>query len=247
MDKLEKHIKQKLEKREITPSPRAWDRISEGLGTETRKSANKTYWWMVAAGFAALVVLSLGILINNEDPLEGSGNSVLVEGKNTTVNESENQLGTLPENKATVSVREERAAIESEVPESGMAIKEITHQNQNTTDELVALKETPQEKVLEVPLKDKIIEDKLEEVLAQVNDMENNAITVSDAEIDSLLMVAQRELLATKVFKEDGKVDAVALLNEVEMELYDDARNPLFIKLREGFFKLRTAVADRNN
>ena len=244
---MEKHIKQKLEKREITPSPRAWNRISEGLGTETRKSANKIYWWMVAAGFAALVVLSLGILINNKGPLEGSGNSVLVEGKNTTVNDSENQLGAPPENKAIVSVGEERAAIEIEVPESGMAIKEITHQNQNTTDELVALKETPQEKVLEVPLKDKIIEDKLEEVLAQVNDMENNAITVSDEEIDSLLMVAQRELLTTKVFKEDGKVDAVALLNEVEMELYDDARNPLFIKLKEGFFKLRTAVADRNN
>lgn len=244
---MEKHIKQKLEKREIAPSPRAWNRISEGLGTETRTSANKIYWWMVAAGFAALIVLSVGILINNKEPLEGGGNSILVEGKNTTVNDSENELGTPPENKAIVSLGEEKPAIESKVPESGMAIKEISHQNNNTTDELVALKETPQEKVLEVPLKDKIIEDKLEEVLAQVNDMENNAITVSDAEIDSLLMVAQRELLATKVFKEDGKVDAVALLNEVEMELYDDARNPLFIKLKEGFFKLRTAVADRNN
>ena len=91
------------------------------------------------------------------------------------------------------------------------------------------------------------ITNKLEEVLAQVNTMEDNSIAVSDEEIDSLLMAAQKELLAGKAFEENGKVDAMALLNEVELELYDDERNPLFIRLKEGFFRLRTAVADRNN
>ena len=42
-------------------------------------------------------------------------------------------------------------------------------------------------------------------------------------------------------------VDAMALLAEAETEMDQTFREQLFIKLKNGFNKVRTAVADRNN
>ena len=50
-----------------------------------------------------------------------------------------------------------------------------------------------------------------------------------------------------RLFKADNTVDAVALLNEVEVELDQSFRDQIFDRLKTGFMKVRTALADRNN
>ena len=98
-----------------------------------------------------------------------------------------------------------------------------------------------------VSKEDAIIAEKLDAVIAKVSSMEADNALVSDAEVDSLLRIAQQEILTDKIWQQDGKVDAMALLNEVEGELDKTFRDQLFEKLKDGFFKVRTAVADRNN
>jgi UDP-N-acetylglucosamine pyrophosphorylase len=100
-----------------------------------------------------------------------------------------------------------------------------------------------------VPTKsqDFMINQKVNEVLATVINLESEAIQVSEAEVDSLLRAAQFDILKEKVFQDNGKVDAMALLSEVETELDQTFRDKIFTKLKEGLFKARTAVADRNN
>lgn len=243
MDKLEKHIKNTLGNREISPSPEAWNKIAGELKTGNTTSTKKTYWWAIAATLAVLVVLSLA-LFKGQSPAETNPGievvrtnkkekeSILIQEENAIVIEDSK---TLEEIIPGVSTDEEKPLMEDEIFENPVEVVQTE----------VSKEQEPLKDIKEVS--DLAINNKLEEVLAQVNTMENNAITVSDAEIDSMLIAAQRELLTAKALNESGKVDAMALLNEVELELYDDERNPLFIRLKEGFFKLRTAVADRNN
>ena len=89
---------------------------------------------------------------------------------------------------------------------------------------------------------------KANEVLEQVTFLEQkNEIEITDAEVDSLLRNAQEEILNEKRFTLDGKVDAMALLTEVEDELDASFRGQIFEALKGSYLKLRTAVADRNN
>lgn len=246
MDKLEKHIRQKLGKRELEPSPEAWERIASQLGTPQKTSSNRTLWWAIAAGFIALLVLSIGLFNSQdsipeaetivdaeaveEDPKEDKAPFVDKMDEKVVVIEKEGM-----DNKITVVVEQEQLPIISIEDDEDSAV--------------VALNPIEQEKSPEMPreISDQRISDKLKEVLAQVTALESQAIEVSDVEVDSLLRAAQKELLGDKALQQNGKIDAMALLNEVELELFDDSRNPLFIRLKEGFFKLRTAVADRNN
>ena len=108
------------------------------------------------------------------------------------------------------------------------------------------------------PLKDKAIEEdkdfketidkKIEELIAQVDSMESIDNTVSDAEIDALLAQAQKEVITERIFNEKTKrVDANALLMDVEAELDRPLPEKVFEALKDGFLKAREAIADRNN
>lgn len=242
MDKLEKHIKNQLQNREISPSPEAWEKIARELKPERSTSPKRTYWWAIAASIVGSIVLSVRFF-SPQDSIEAPKEVIVIQEGNT----EEETLETLEGKHSDINLEKSREELVLEVP---MDKKSDKGPNDIGTIAQVAKNEVSndQESLKDIKeVTDLDIADKLEEVLAQVNSMENNSITVSDEEIDSLLMAAQREILAEKTLGENGKVDALALLNEVELELYDDQRNPLFIKLKEGFFKLRTAVADRNN
>ena len=76
--------------------------------------------------------------------------------------------------------------------------------------------------------------------------LEKNNTWVTDAEVNQLLRQAQEEILATKVLRYDNSVDATALLADVEGELDKSFRDQSFDALKDGFVKVRTAVADRN-
>ena len=98
----------------------------------------------------------------------------------------------------------------------------------------------------ELQLPEKIITDKVMEIVAQVDVLEQHS-KVTEAEVDSLLKRAQQEILQEKIFKTHTSVDALALLTAVEDELDQSFRDQIFNSLKAGFLKVRTAVADRNN
>ena len=84
-------------------------------------------------------------------------------------------------------------------------------------------------------------------MLATVLNLESESNQVTDVEVDSLLRAAQFDILKEKVFQDNGKVDAMALLVEVEDEIDQSFREKIFKKLKDGLFKARTAIANRNN
>ena len=112
--------------------------------------------------------------------------------------------------------------------------------NDNVNDKVIKADAVPN-------AKEQLINAKIAEIVAQVNLLENSNLPVSSIEVDSLLRQAQQEILTDKIFNQEGKVDAMALLNEVEGELDQTFREQIFETLKVGFLKVRTAVADRNN
>src|SRR5690606_9896127 len=108
----------------------------------------------------------------------------------------------------------------------------------DSTNEL----KTPEELVVETTE-----EKKVTEIVSHFKTLQNSGKEITEAMVDSLLIQAQRELALERTFKDStGKVDAMALLNEVENDLDKSLRDKVFEALQEGFIVVKTAVADRN-
>jgi len=246
-DKFEKHIKEQFKDREIQPSANAWEKISSELNSDTSKK-KPGYLWM---GIAASVMVLIGIALfyfNGSDDV----NEIQFEVVDT------NNKKTLEEKKSTESVpfleKEPEAVVKNDVEKinSGVAKKQESIKNKEiitVEDEIeVASVEraVPEKKGDELEISDDIINTKVAGIVAQLDVLEQYS-TVTDAEVDSLLKMAQQEILREKIFKTDKSVDALALLTEVEGELDQSFRDQIFNSLKASFIKVRTAVADRNN
>ncbi|MDC6384260.1 hypothetical protein D2V93_00035 [Flagellimonas taeanensis] len=246
MDKLEKHIKEKLEERTITPSPGAWDKIASQLDAAPKKKGKKWQVYAMAASFVGILLLSLlfvnkGKTIPEIQVVEEKVDQIDMEKKNETQSPRQELTKTLPVQEETKVVNNGLEPMPEENPKG-------------FTDELpisqpvLAQEETKQlERDKLIKESDALITQKVEEVVAQVQHMEGLNRGVSDAEVDSLLREAQKQIMADKLFPKNGSVDAMTLLAEVEEELDESFRDQIFDALKEGYFKLRTAVADRNN
>lgn len=242
-NKFEKQLKEQLQKREIEPSNKTWDRISQQLeGSETPKS-KRFQWYGIAAGFIGILFISV-LYFTSEEP------SADAETEVTNVTKDYIPLNRTPEIIQEEKLSDEDAIVETKLREEKIIEKTSQpHPDRSVTDALVSSKnEESKEKKVSVPLNtsDEIIHEKIAEIVTQVEVLEKENVTVTDAEIDSLLRAAQREILEDKIFRKDRSVDAMALLADVEGELDRSFRDQIFDALKDGFLKVRTAVADRN-
>jgi hypothetical protein len=239
MDKLEKHIKDKLEERTIAPSKGAWDKIASQIKGPSPKKRTPWSIYAVAASVVGVVLVSV-YFFTNESPRVDENQVVETETKTGVITEPEQTTG-----KESMEESIEVAVIEAD--------SKITEENPTMdADNPISNGALVQEET-KAPLKDELlinsdalIAQKVEEVVAQVELMEHAHQDVTDAEVDSLLRAAQRQILTDKLFTESGSVDAMSLLAEVEDELDETFRDQIFDALKSGYLKLRTAVADRN-
>ena len=99
-----------------------------------------------------------------------------------------------------------------------------------------------------VSQKESLEDQKVSEIVAQINELKSKGQTVTDADIDALLEKAQREITFQTILKEDTRtVDASALLQDVESDLQKSFRNKIFEALKNSYETVKTAVAERNN
>lgn len=241
MEKLEKHIKDKLEARQISPSPRAWEKIAAQTVQAPTKRGNRKLVYFIAAGFIGLLLTSI-FFFRKDTPVQ----EIQLAEQDIQIDS-----GDAPKNDAVVLETEEQQvevasdSVEGHAGSVGSNL-EIPQMESIT---LADNDETPQTPIQDSFLEENnsLITEKINEVVAQVRLLESVNTEVSDAEVDSLLRAAQRDILSEQLFTPEGGVDAMALLTEVEDELDESFRDQIFDALKDGYFKLRTAVADRNN
>ncbi|WP_420321729.1 hypothetical protein [Flagellimonas sp.] len=241
MEKLEKHIKKTLEERRIAPSSQAWERVSGQIKVADKPSGSRRVMYAVAASFIGIVLVSV-LFYRTETPSNDTRQVVDNENPPKEIDQPNKNVPTpleIEEDQTKIAVVEmEKTAIEnSDVDQVAFSVSE-----KKTSEEIK--NEPLKDGILNVP--DGLISQKVNEVVAQVILLETMNNNVSDAEVDSLLRAAQQQILSEKLFDSD-RVDAMALLTQVEDELDESFRDQIFDALKDGYFKLRTAVADRNN
>ncbi len=240
--KFEEHIKEKLDKREIQPSPRAWDEIASKLNTQPQKRQKNLVWYAVAASFIGILVVSLFYFNNN-----GTFNEVspeVVDSENKEVPQTNSRTVQEEASNNAIVVSSEKGNEKETFPAA--ALKGDVKSPKGT--ELLIGEElnSGNEKIVASTDAEEILNAKIAEVIAIVDQLNSSNHAVTDNEIDSLLRQAQRDILRDKLLGEEKTVSAMALLSEVEDELDMSFRDQIFESLKNGYFKVRTAVADRN-
>lgn len=245
--KFEEDMRDTLEKRSIQPSKNAWNKLASNLDTKEKKNNKKPFWWFgIAASFIGIIWISTVFFNTNVEIIE----PVIVDSQ-TIIEETPTQI-IEEETKsdaailiAEVSVQEEPklqegASInEIESPQKVEKIKVL--ENPTIEEELVAV-QTKESK----PLTSE--EQKIEEVVAQIIELQSQNERVTDAEIDALLFKAQNEIrMKNSADVEIISVSAYALLMDVEQELDPSFRNKVFDLLKENYNSVKNTIAQRND
>lgn len=244
-NKFDKKIKGLFEDRTIQPSTRAWGAVQEQLNQPSKNNTRSRTWLLMAASVAAILFVSIfywsqeevTLPVNEvvEQPVE-SEPKIHQESNRVIEKILENEKETLASRPQTIEgdKLEQSSSPRKTSPEALLNEKAV---NRNVVEYV------PIEKI---PSNNPVIDAKVEELIAEIKQIELNRTALTDAEVDSLLSEARNEILNTRIKKSDGSVDAMALLADVEMELDRSFRDELFDALKDRFIRVRTALADRN-
>lgn len=262
--KFEEQLKEKLEQRRIEPSVDSWNKLSNKLDANEDNKNNKGFWWIGIAATVTGVLLALTFVFkSNTEIVE----PIIVDTKKETSIEKKDlqHLDVLNENTAVAIEESENKTKKNQEKETQKLsiktpLKAIIKEQQ---DALILNKEN--EGVAEVntkinleQAKNNTIEtspellsfesQKVNEVVAQIQKLQQENNEVTSQEIDALLEAAQKEITMRKLYNEvTNAVDANALLQSVEDDLDLSFRNKVFSAIKSGYETVKTAVAERNN
>ena len=234
---FEKHLKQKLDSREITPSKSAWEKVAEEL-PEAAPSGSNINWYLMAAVITGLLV-ALAYFVKPGDSIE----TISVERSIAdSADEEENATDIeRPASTLVPAVIVEQNTLETEVFTDNEAPSEIIQPDKQEVavseeQELWDEEETISQEIVTV-------QEPLEEQSAQ--DTSKEAIT--DVEVEKLLLQAKQRIAKRESSEESREVDAAQLLARAEEEVEDSFRDRIFERMKDGFVIVKSAVASRNN
>jgi len=261
---FEENIREKLEGREIQPSAETWKKLSSQLDTNDQKKDSKIIWYAIAASFVGIIIVASVFFSRQEQLVENDLDFV-------EVNTSEgNKLEDLQEINSVNLKKDEAETIASEdiepiklelnkveiIEKPIQKKKEVLVQKNSVskTSEAIAkldipvLKESikPETKKPVLSEEETIMNAKVAEVIAKLEQLKINKTSISVEELDGLLANAQKEIQNQRLLS-SKKVDPAALLGDVEMELEQSFRDKVYYALGDGFQFIKSAVVERNN
>jgi len=259
--KFEDHIKEKLEQRRLPPSINAWETLQNKLEAKQASKSNKTFWWLgIAASFIGILIVA-SVFFNKKNDNTIEQNVVDIE----EVQEPKAMDRTIIQNK----VEEEITTEKSKVVKEALKTKKSSAENPSKLKTLIQQKQKELVKgdnkdalaQFETASPNDLIENnikaetqlsyenlKIQEVVAQVLALKKANNTVSEAEINKLLDQAQRDIVLHNLYNDSTKkVDANALLQDVEADLEQSFRDRAFKAIKSGYNYVKTTVAERNN
>ncbi|SDB55631.1 hypothetical protein SAMN03097699_2114 [Flavobacteriaceae bacterium MAR_2010_188] len=255
--KFEENMRESLEKRTIQPSTASWDKLSEKLDNDHLKNNGNRFWWLGIAA-ALIVMVSAGYMFfqDNDSNIDAPQ---MVEVEKTKVPEDDNadssKLNEIQEDLVTAQESTEVANVNSPIVEK---LKERATKVQTKAKGYIAEEESenPNTATLladqqpKAELSSELSAEalKINEVVAEIKKLQQDNISVTEREIDSLLKSAQKELINKRIYNANTRiVDADALLQDVEADLQDSFREKVFDALKNSYETVKTAVVQRNN
>ncbi len=273
-NKFEEIARSKFEEREIQPSAASWSKLDAMLeNASPSKKNNGINWFAIAAVFIGFVVIASFVFNETEFSSssdlvnEGSTNEVLKNEKefyNIQQKEllgNQNQQGVV----VTSATNEEKNSIVGEIKKS-LKSNDVQTKNErvvstnptkkNTKTSIILIKNSKETIASTKALNDTSVEKELENESNRqfANPNSSNQLiqnpkqveTVAITDIDLLLKNAQEKIAKQRVASSE-KVDAIALLGDVEIEMQQTLQDKFFYALGEGFDYVKTSFVDRRN
>ena len=258
--KFEDNLKEKLEQRRLQPSTAAWDKLQNKLETNQAKKSNKTFWRLgIAASFVGVLIV-VSVFFNKKEDNTIEQNIVDIEDTKIPNKSDSNISNELEQEVVLEEPKIDKATLKTikKASEKASELKAQIQQNQKklikeTYKDVLTQVETEslnniKENSIKAEAKLSFEDLKLQEVVAKVQELKKANNTVSEAEINALLDQAQKEIALHKLYNESTKkVDANALLQDVEADLEQSFRDRAFKAIKSGYNYVKTTVAERNN
>lgn len=257
---FEEHIREKLQDRELKPSEATWDQLSSQLDQEML-SNNPGWRWMAIAASLIGILLMITMVFNTSEmenadniveentiPQESSdAPSPKLEASEVVLATQISEENNTKQNSEVATTKEDVVIEEKIKPQQKVAplVEDLSRLEEGDIAkedyDTNKLKETLDESAL-------FMNNKVNEVVASVQAIQQKNDSVTVAEVEALLATANREIANRRILESStSKIDPVMLLSDVEKELERSFRDKVFKILGEGFEQVRTAVAERNN
>lgn len=244
MELKENNIKEKLEKRRITPSDEAWNKLETKLDGQKQKS-KKGFWWIGIAASFLLGILISGLFYSNQNTEK---TTKIANGKQDVQTVKETTPSVFPKLK---EIKPEPIQFEI-TPLASNTIKKESRKidsPQIVKSQPIPAKVKPKE---EAPKFNETTQetDDLNVVIASIMEKaktQSQTHEVTDAEIDKLIREAQFRIKAESAFKASkNTVNANVLLQEVEFEMDKSLKDRVFKAIKDGLHKAKIMVASRD-
>ncbi|MEZ4801816.1 MAG: hypothetical protein R2797_03520 [Gelidibacter sp.] len=254
--KQEEQMRDKLEKRVLQPSPESWATLSKRLDAEQKNKNKSLFWWFGIAASIIGIVFVTAMYFNNTS--FENNTPTIVNSNDNVIQKEEIQKGEFKKEEVAVEdikpvehspkETEQKSNAKTNLPKKSQLLNQIP-QEQIVAQVQHSSSKTSTDKVSEIKTSELTFEEqKVKDVVAIIKDLKTNGKTVTDAEIDSLLKRAQKEILSNRLYNETTRtVDANVLLQDVEADLQQSFRSKVFEALQSGYESVKTAVAQRNN
>ncbi|MDB9782412.1 hypothetical protein OAE07_01425 [Winogradskyella sp.] len=254
--KFEEQLKEKLDKRTLSPSVNSWSKLSQRLDEEENKSKNSIYLWLsIAAGLLIMLAVSVQFFSKNETEKAIEGvveENVLDKLEDFKTNNADSQK------RFELSTEDHRLDLEKENKLEQSKIinyKAVTPKKENTKSQLA---KNNNNAVLKTPIiegasimksqeitKSLVLKNTVASTLKSLN---AESKLVLDKEVDSLLKLANTVLFNDDLQKSTIKtVDANALLLSVEEDMGQSFRSKVFEALEGSYKTLKTRVVTRKD
>ena len=249
---FENKIKDKLDERMLKPSTDAWGKLSNRLANQDKKNNKKPYWWLGLAASIVGVLFVVSPFLNNDTKVNDAPKivntpEVIQQSKTNRVVVDNDEV---IDNVEDVQVKAKRETIQKVEAQKLVNTKKEQELVASVIELTIVSKEkTNSVATAELPKKHMTFEkQKIQDVIAQVQNMQDKNIVITDADIEVLLQEAQKEIKRNRLYNETtGVVDANALLQDVEAELNQSFRSKVFEALKSSYNSVKTAVAQRND
>src|SRR5690606_32751610 len=229
----------------------AWNRLSGRLEAAPKKKNNSSYWWLGLA--ASLVgVLLVTTFFSNKENTDLNNPVEIVETPKSTEKKPENNTNQEATKIAETSATTYKSDSNNELPTQEQETQNLQPNNETVIANNKANLNEGLNKEIKTPLNEvpktlSFEAQKVQDVVAQIQTLKDDNNEVTDAEVEALLLAAQKEINQKRLYNAQGKVDAQLLLASVEAEIDQSFREKVFEALKDGLITVKSAVANRNN
>lgn len=225
-NKLEQEFSTKLNTREISPSENSWDRLDAMLTVaENQRPVRRLNWLYIAAGILGFVFLTTIFIFQKDDAVQDSENSVVIQGAEKNIIKKTPPLQ--PFEDRIVTPRQTRL-VENEAQKSAKSsgVRQMSPKSPKKLQSVqIAEHQTP--------------------TTSKKHDTQSSNDIASQPEVNVDELLASVET-TTQPTKQSVKIDAAALLSQVDSELDLSFREKVIRSVGKNYRDVKVALANRN-